>query len=73
MKEILYCNLTVIKDKKQSVLKECVYLDGDIEYKGMRVIKVEIIKSLGFSQFNNGFNEIAKSDEKRNKITGAYE
>lgn len=72
-KEIFYCNLTVLKDKKQLTLKECVYKDGEQFYKDMKVLKVDVIKSLGFSQENTGFINATKSDEVRNNITGAYE
>lgn len=34
---------------------------------------IEIIKELGFKNKSKEFTEVKASDEKRNKITGAYE
>ena len=79
-REIFYCNLTVLHNKKEIVLKEVVYKETDGYYRKkslfadpVKVLKVDIIKSLGFEVEQSGHTEVKKSDEQRNKITGAYE
>lgn len=80
-KEIFYCNLTILHNKKQIVLKEVVYKENDGFYRKktlfgddpVKVLKVDIIKSLGFEVEQSGHIEVKKSDEHRNTITGAYD
>lgn len=72
-REILFCNLTVNNVKKNVVIKNCVILKGDENYKKQKIVKTEIIKSLGFESKKEGHVEALKSDEKRNNITGAYD
>jgi hypothetical protein len=80
-KEIFYCNLTLQKEKEILYLKNVVYKETDGYFKNTRlgikeplkVLKVDIIKSLGFENLSNEYDEVKKSDEKRNNITGAYE
>ena len=80
-KEIFYCNLTLQNGKDNIYLKNVVYKDNNGYFKNTRlgikeplkVLKVEVIKSLGFENLSNEYTEIKKSDEKRNNITGAYE
>jgi len=80
-KEIFYCNLTLQNGKDKIHLKNVVYKDNNGYFKNTRlgikeplkVLKVEVIKSLGFENLSNEYTEIKKSDEKRNNITGAYE
>jgi hypothetical protein len=80
-KEIFYCNLTVLFKGKPVELKEVVYKETDGYYRKktlfkeepVKVIKVDVIKSLGFSVEQNGHTEVKKSDEQRNKVTGAYD
>jgi len=80
-KEIFYCNLTLQKGKDKIYLKEVVYKETDGYFKRSRlgikeplkVVKVDIIKSLGFENTSKDFTEVKKSYETRNKITGAYE
>lgn len=71
--EIVYCNLTVLRNKKKKVLPQVVYREKDGFYKGEKVLKVEVIKSLGFANNSKEYTEVKKSGEKRNSITGAYE
>jgi hypothetical protein len=47
-REILFCNLTILKNKKQEVLERVVYKDVDGHYKKHKVLKVEVICSLGY-------------------------
>jgi len=55
-REIFYCNLTVLHNKKEFLLKEVVYKETDGYYRkkslfgqdSVKVLKVDIIKSLGF-------------------------
>jgi hypothetical protein len=80
-KEIFYCNLILQNGKDNIYLKNVVYKDNNGYFKNTRlgikeplkVLKVEVIKSLGFENLSNEYTEIKKSDEKRNNITGAYE
>ena len=54
-----FCNMRNLKDLN---IKECV-----------RIENIDIISRLGFENKSKGFTEVKGSDEKRNKITGAYE
>jgi hypothetical protein len=80
-KEIIYCNLTLQNGKDKIHLKNIVYKDEDGFFKNSRlgikeplkVLKIDIIQSLGFENLSNEFTEVKKSNEKRNNITGAYE
>jgi len=80
-KEIFYCNLTLQNGKDKLYLKNVVYKETDGYFKNIRlgvkeplkVLKVEVIKSLGFENLSNEYDEVKKSDEKRNNITGAYD
>ena len=39
----------------------------------VKVEDIKVISRLGFQKNNKGFTEVKGNDEKRNKITGAYE
>lgn len=64
-KEIFYCNLTLQNGKKTIYLKNVVYKEEDGYFKNIRlgikeplkVIKVDVITSLGFE---NSINKISK-------------
>jgi hypothetical protein len=76
-----FCNLTLQNGKDKIHLKNIVYKDEDGFFKNSRlgikeplkVLKIDIIQSLGFENLSNEFTEVKKSNEKRNNITGAYE
>ena len=72
-KEIFFCDLTFIKDKKEIEVKNVVWMETETHHKKMEIKQVVKIKSLGFQSLQTGFTEVKKSDEKRNNITGAYE
>lgn len=72
-KEIFFCDLIVIKDKKEIKIKNVVWMETETHHKKMEIKQVFKIKSLGFQSLQTGFTEVKKSDEKRNNITGAYE
>jgi hypothetical protein len=80
-KEIFYCNLTLQNGKDNMYLKNVVYKYNNGYFKNIRlgikeplkVLKIDIIKSLGFENISNKYYEVKKSNEKRNNITGAYE
>ena len=80
-KEIFYCNLTLQNGKNNIYLKNVVYKYDNGYFKNTRlgikeplkVLKIEVIKSLGFENLSNEYDAVKKSDEKRNNITGAYE
>lgn len=83
--EIVYCNLKFKFKKKEYELKEVVYklTDGLFYnrrllsplkiYERVLVYDVEILARLGFENKNLGYTKAKKSNEQRNKITGAYE
>lgn len=71
--EIVYCNLTVLRNKKKKVLPQVVYREKDGFYKGEKVLNVEVIKSLGFSNNSKKYTEVKKSNETRNTVTGSYD
>ena len=83
--EIVYCNLKFRFDKKVYELKEIVYKQTDGFFynrrlleplkikESVRVFDVEILARLGFENKSLGHTEAVKSNEQRNKITGAYE
>lgn len=72
-KEIFYCNLVVLKDKKKVNINKVVFKNIDGYYKGNEVLEIDVICSLGFENNLSSYTEIKKSEEKRNNITGAYE
>lgn len=79
-KEIFYCNLEVLHEGNTVKVKDVVYKDVDGYYynipkfkKPVKVLNIEVIKSLGFENTSTQYSYVQKSDEKRNKITGAYE
>ena len=78
--EIFHANLLVQDGKTQKWVKSVVYKETDGYFHNKRyfkepvkVLKVDIIKSLGFDAVDLQYTEVTKSDETRNKITGAYE
>ena len=83
--EIVFCDLTIIHKGTKHKLEKVVYKnDGNLFYKKtlldklkikepVKVEDVKVISRLGFENKSKGFTEVKGSDEKRNKITGAYE
>jgi len=83
--EIVFCDLTIIHKGNKHKLEKVVYKnDGNLFYKRsyleklkikepVKVEDVKVISRLGFENNAKGFTEVKGSDEKRNKITGAYE
>lgn len=71
--QIVYCNLTVLKKDKEVELKEVVYKDRDGYYKGDKVLKVDVIKTLGYARKSKEYQTAKKSSESRNTTTGVYE
>lgn len=47
-REILFCNLVVLKNKKEETIERVVYKNVNGHYKKNKVLKVEVICSLGF-------------------------
>jgi hypothetical protein len=72
-KEIFFCDLIVIKDKKEIKVKNVVWMETETEHKKMKIKEIIKHKSLGFQNNQKGYTEVAKSNEKRNDITGAYD
>ena len=83
--EIVFCDLTIEHKNKKHELRKIVYKnDGNLFYKRnhleklnikepVKVEDIKVISRLGFENKAKGFTEVKGSDEKRNKITGAYE
>jgi len=83
--EIVYCNLTIEHKGNKHILKEVVYKNNnELFYKrthleklkikeAVKVIDVDVISRLGFENKSKEFTEVKANNEKRNKITGAYE
>jgi|14BtaG_2_1085337.scaffolds.fasta_scaffold72634_1 hypothetical protein len=83
--EIVFCNLKFRYKKKKYKLKEIVYKQTDGYFYNKRILQplnvcekvkvydIEILSRLGFENKNKGHIKAIKNEEKRNKITGAYE
>ena len=83
--EIVHCNLKFKHNKKEYKLNEIVYKETDGYFycrrlmqplkidKPVRVYDIEVLQRLGFENKSVGYTEVKKSNEQRNKITGAYE
>tara|TARA_R110000744_G_scaffold330811_1_gene436272 strand:+ start:31 stop:306 length:276 start_codon:yes stop_codon:yes gene_type:complete len=83
--EIVYCDLTIIHKGVKHKLKKVVYKNnGKLFYKkshleklnikdSVKVIDVNVISRLGFENKSKEYTEVKANNEKRNKITGAYE
>jgi len=79
--EIVYCDITIEtkiqKGKKTETIKktleEVVYKEVDGLYKGNKVLDIKVLARLGFANKNLGYTEVKRSEETRNKITGAYD
>ena len=83
--EIVYCDLTIEHKGNKHILKKVVYKnDGKLFYKrnhleklkikeAVKVIDVNVISRLGFENKSKEYTEVKANNEKRNKITGAYE
>jgi hypothetical protein len=72
-KNILYGDIVVIDGKKEKILKEVVFTEGDTIYKKMIIKKILTFKIVGQTNISKSYTEVKASDEKRNNITGAYE
>jgi hypothetical protein len=83
--EIVFCDLTITHKGVKHKLEKVVYKnDGKLFYKrsyleklnikgSVEIEGIKVISRLGFENKAKGFTEVKGSDEKRNKITGAYE
>ncbi len=83
--EIVFCDLTILHKGVKYELNKIVYKnDGKLFYKRkyleefkikepVKIENIKVISRLGFENKSKGFTEVKGSDEKRNKITGAYE
>ena len=70
---ILFGTLKVKNKKEIYILKECVFSINDKNYKSYEIIEIVDYKKIGIKNNTKRFTEVKGSDEKRNKITGAYE
>lgn len=84
-KEIIHANIKITHKKKKITIPGVLILIDDTVYNNKRVLKkygikeeviieeIEKITSLGFQNITDQSTSFEKSDESRNKITGAYE
>lgn len=72
-KNILFGKLLLKDGKKNIELDNCVFTEGDLQYKNKDIIKVISFKNIGKTSINTNYTEVKKSNEERNKITGVYE
>jgi hypothetical protein len=70
---ILYGDIQVFNGKKSIYIKNAVFIENDFNYKGMTITKIISSKIVGQKNESKSYTEVKGSDEKRNKITGAYE
>ena len=85
LREIVFCDLIITHKGTKHKLEKVVYKnDGELFYhkkhldelkikEPVKILDIKIISRLGFENKSKGFTEVKGSDEKRNKITGAYE
>tara|TARA_R110000772_G_scaffold36098_6_gene86671 strand:+ start:2118 stop:2393 length:276 start_codon:yes stop_codon:yes gene_type:complete len=83
--EIVYCDLTITHKGHKHKIKKVVYKnEGKPIYKGrllrelkinepVKIINIYVISRHGFENKSKEYTEVKRSDETRNKITGAYE
>lgn len=84
--EIVFCDMIIKHKGKTHLLENIVYKNvGDklFYYRSyleklkinvpVEIENIKIISRLGFENKSKEFTEVKASDEKRNKITGAYE
>jgi hypothetical protein len=72
-KNILFGNLEVFDGKKKIIIQEAVFTEGAQFYKKMNIIKIHSFKIVGQTHILKDYTNVKKSNEARNKITGAYE
>lgn len=62
-----------IELKNNKIIKNAVFIEGELMYKGLTIIKVLTSKIVGQTNTSKEYTEVKASNEKRNKITGVYE
>lgn len=72
-KYVLFGTLKLKDKKKIYVCKDCVFSINDKFYKKKQILEIINYKIIGVKNNIKGFTEVKKSNETRNKITGAYE
>jgi hypothetical protein len=73
IKNIMYGDIEVDDGNKIILIKNSVFIENDFHYKGMTITKIISSKIVGQKNESKSYTEVKGSDEKRNKITGAYE
>lgn len=85
-REIFFCNLIVLHKGNHVTIRNVVYKERDDKHyhnteelakygikTSVPVVKVDVIKSLGFENPPLGFSEVTKADEmKRDNTTGGF-
>jgi hypothetical protein len=72
-KNILFGTIKVFDGKKHLVIEKAVFKEDSKEYKKMSIIDIIKFKIIGQTNISKEYTEVKASNEKRNKITGAYE
>ncbi len=72
-KAILFGKLKLKDNKKIYIREDCVFSINDKFYKKKEILEIVDYKIIGVKNNVKGFTEVKKSNETRNKITGAYE
>ena len=70
---VLFGTLKVLNNKKEKIIKECVFTIDKKEYKGQNIIEIIDFIKLSKRHNNKNFHKGIVNDEVRNKITGTYE
>jgi hypothetical protein len=70
---ILFGDLEVYDGKKKVIVKNAVFTEGAQVYKKMNIIKIHSFKIVGQTHIIKDYTTVKKSNEARNKTTGAYE
>jgi hypothetical protein len=71
--EIRYGSIIIQDGKNTKTLNEVVFREDATEYKGKKILKKLDSRCVGYVHKNKKYSEVKKSNEQRNKITGAYE
>ena len=70
---ILFGKIEVYNGKKNIIIEDVVFIEQCKTYKKMNIIKVIESKIIGKTNISKEYIEVKRSNETRNKITGAYE
>ena len=72
-KNILFGTIKVFDGIKYITVENAVFKEDSKEYKKMSIIDIIKFEVIGQTNISKKYTEVKASNEKRNKITGAYE